>query len=541
MLLKKSTFWGEELEFKDSTKDVLKKTKAPKAKTVIKATYAKIGKTLPMYEKIRIVSEEVKRILGKFKDNTITIRTKDDLHSYISKAIENGIIAVDTETNNSLDAITCKLMGACLYTPGLKNAYVPINHINYESGNLVPNQLTEQDLHDEFERILNLKVLFHNGKFDYKVIKCTCGVSLPISWDSMVCARLLDENEPSASLKWQYIDKIDRTMEKYDIEGLFDGLPYAIFDPDIFALYAATDAYMTYKLYEWQKVRIESMEDVCRLYNDVELPLIVPVAEMELRGIMFDQEYCQRLLVKYQRLLKEAEKKVDDELKTYATQIAEWRKTPAANFKEKGQNGKEKKSKSEQFCEPYNLGSSTQLAILLYDVLKLPPVNKKMPRSTDKKTLPEIVDKYGIKLCKYLLEKNTIDTLMSDFLIKLPKMINSKTGAVHCNLNQVGKEEKGIVTGRFSSTDPNLQQIPSHNKEIRMLFRSREEYNFVESVEDYFIVPVYEEVDTSNGWTFPEKLVNGDILNLDDGQCMVVSVLPIDKETIKINYREVPC
>lgn len=529
--MKKSTFWDEELEIVDTTKEVLKKTTAPKSKPIIKKVSAKIGKSLPIYEKIRLVTEEVNRILGKFKDSTVVIRTRQELHDYITKAIENGVIAVDTETNNSLDAITCKIMGACLYTPGMKNAYVPINHTSYESGNLIPNQLTENDLKEEFQRILNINILFHNGKFDYKVIKCTCDIALPISWDSMICARLLDENEISASLKWQYVNKIDKSMEKYDIEHLFDGLPYSIFDPEIFALYAATDAYMTYKLYEWQVDRIKSMPDVYRLYMDVELPLIIPVAEMELRGVMFDNDYCNRLLVKYERLLKEAEQKVADELDTYKDKIAEWRKTPEANFKEKSSNGKEKKSKSEQFCEPYNLGSSTQLAIFLYDILKIPPVNKKSPRSTDKNTLPEIVDRYGINLCKYLLEKNKIDTLMSDFLIKLPKMINSKTGAVHCDLNQVGKEEKGIVTGRFSSTNPNLQQIPSKNREIRMLFKAREEYNEIESVNNSFTIPIYQEVETADGkWIFPEALVDGDKIkvvndNGSDGIVQVVAVL----------------
>ena len=538
--MKKSTFWGEEITYTDSTKEVLKKTKAPKSKAIVKKDFAKIAKSLPLYEKIRIVVEEVYRILGKFKDDTVTIRDKQQLHDYISKAIDNGVIAVDTETNNSLDAITCKIMGLCIYTPGMKNAYVPINHTNYESGKLIPNQLTEQDLHEELERILNIKVLFHNAKFDYKVIKCTCGVELPVSWDSMVCARLLDENEQSASLKWQYANKIDNTMEKYDIEQLFTGLPYSIFDPEVFALYAATDAYMTYKLYEWQAARIKSMEGVYRLYMDVELPLIIPVAEMELRGVLFDKEYCDRLLVKYKRLLAEAEKKMSDELDTYKDKIAEWRKTPDANYKEKGTKGKEKKSKSEQFCEPYNLGSATQLAIFLYDILKIPPINKKKPRSTDKHTLPEIVDKYGIKLCKYILEKNTIDTLMSDFLIKLPKTINSKTGAVHCNLNQVGKEEKGIVTGRFSSTDPNLQQVPSHNREIRMLFMAREEFGEVESSDNVFEVPVYEEVETESGWKYPEMLSEGEKLRVtrESGVEDILTVMGIkpltDKKTVLV-------
>ena len=143
-------------------------------------------------------------------------------------------------------------MGPCLYTPGLKNAYVPVNHVDINTGKRLEWQVTEEEVAEELNRLGDCKVITHNGKFDYEVFKCTTGYVMKMYWDTMVGAKLLDENERSHGLKQQYIAKIDSSIEKYSIEHLFEGVEYAIVDPDIFALYAATDSFMTYKLYEYQ-------------------------------------------------------------------------------------------------------------------------------------------------------------------------------------------------------------------------------------------------------------------------------------------------
>ena len=141
----------------------------------------------------------------------------------------------------------------------------------------------------------------HNGKFDYQVIKCTTGKQLKVYWDTMIGTRILDENEKSAGLKQQYIAKIDPSIEKYSIDHLFEGVEYAVVDPEVFALYAATDAYMTYKLYEWQKKQFEKPghERLYKLFLDVEMQVMEVAAEMELTGICIDSEYAQRLSKKY--------------------------------------------------------------------------------------------------------------------------------------------------------------------------------------------------------------------------------------------------
>ncbi|MBP5469876.1 MAG: hypothetical protein J6Z11_11610, partial [Candidatus Riflebacteria bacterium] len=224
------------------------------------------SKKLTIEERLAIITEKVIKTLGSQRTNTVVIRNLGDFSAYIDKAIKVGRIAIDTETNNTTDAATCKLMGLCLYVPGEKQAYIPINHVNYETGELLPNQLTTQDCKVQLQRVLdnNLFTVMHNGKFDYEVILHTCGIAVPPKWDTLVAARLIDENlysDKRTSLKYLYCTLIDPRQAKYDIEGLFENIPYAFVDPEIFALYAATDSMMTDKLYLWEKPKFEGPDN----------------------------------------------------------------------------------------------------------------------------------------------------------------------------------------------------------------------------------------------------------------------------------------
>ncbi len=125
----------------------------------------------------------------------------------------------------------------------------------------------------------------------------------------MIGARMLNENE-RAGLKEQYIAKIDPSIEKYDIEHLFSGIEYAIVDPEIFALYAATDAFMTYKLYEWQlkQFNLPDNKRIFDVFKNVEIPVITVAAQMELDGVEIDKEYATRLSEKYHKKSEELDK-----------------------------------------------------------------------------------------------------------------------------------------------------------------------------------------------------------------------------------------
>ena len=534
---------------KSEVKKLVKKLDAESTKPAeVNAEKMLKSKKLSLQERLAIINEKVIKTLGKQRHNTIVIRSLNDFSDYIDKAIAAGRIAVDTETNNSLDPITCKLMGLCLYVPGEKQAYIPINHVDNETGELLPKQLTEADCKAQLQRILDAGtfVIMHNGKFDYKVIKCTCDIAVVPNWDTMLAAKVLDENEFSAGLKQQYISKIDPTQEKYSIDHLFENVEYAQVDPDIFALYAATDSMMTDKLYLWQRPHMEEAEaenpslNIYKLFKEVEMPCLQVVAEMELAGINFDVEYADRLRVKYESQLADIDAKIDAELVKIADKVEAWKNTPDATTSvrvyvaEKSKMSAEKievmypyldmtlnkrykmgKAKIDQLENPINLSSPTQLAILFYDILGLS--NKADDRSTGEDALTELSKKSPI--ASLLLERRGVVKLLDAFINSLPKKVNPKTGKIHCSFNQYG-----AATGRFSSSEPNLQQVPSHAKNIRMLFTADTEYNQVNAVEDCFEVPSGDEVETTSGWKSATSIKTGDILVGPDDSYVVKAV-----------------
>ena len=473
------SLWGDEFEVpseKKEVKKVAKKGSSPKDPKV-ETRKAMKSKTVSTFDKLQLIYEEVNRVLGGYTSNTKVITSKDELSQYIDEAIRNGIIAIDTETNNSLEPLTCLLMGACIYTPGQLSAYIPVHHTQPDTDILIENQLTELDIKEQFERLSNTKILMHNGKFDYEVIKCTCNCVLNIYWDTEIAARILDENE-LAGLKKQYILHIDSTQEKYDIEHLFQGIPYAYVKPEIFALYAATDAYITYRLYEWQKEQFNKPgnEKLFDLFMNVEMPVVPVCAEMELYGIEIDKEYAKRLSNKYHKKVDEVNAKIDAELSKYSDKISAWRLTKEANYKERNSKPNKtgeftyKKSKNEQLENPPQLNSPTQLAILLYDILGTPAQDKKSPRGTGE----EILQKINLPICDLILEKRGLEKLIGTYIDKIPECVNSKDNRLHAHFNQLG-----AGTGRFSSSNPNLQNIPSHVKEIRLMFRASDGDVFV--------------------------------------------------------------
>lgn len=464
-----ASLWGEEFSIESSqetAKKIKKKTANKKEAVVsVEKIIKSKSKNVSVDEKLLLIESEVNRILGKYKSQTQVIKTKDELVDYIDHAIGNGIIAIDTETNNSLDPFTCKLMGPCLYTPGLKNAYIPINHVNKDTGERLEWQLTEENIKEQFDRLKDTKIIFHNSKFDCKVLKFTCGLDLSIYWDTQTGSRMLNENE-SARLKDQYRDKIDPTQEKYDIDHLFNGIEYALVPPELFSLYAATDSFLTYKLYEYQKKEFEKPgnERLYKVFSEVEIPVIKVFMSMEVTGISIDEEYSKRLAVKYHNKLDQISQKISEELFRLNPTIEAWKNSPEAHTKTVDKKGKEAaKEKVEQLSNPIALTSSTQLAILLYDILKAPVTDKKNPRGTGSEILTALEKK--IPLCALMLEQRTILKLLEAFIDSLPAQRYAKDGKIHTKFNPIGAD-----TGRVSNQEPNLQQIPAKNKEIRMLF-----------------------------------------------------------------------
>jgi DNA polymerase I-like protein with 3'-5' exonuclease and polymerase domains len=531
------------------------------------------SKKLSLEEKLSIIKIKVLEVLGKQKKNVIVIKTKEEFEDYVSKAIEFGRIAIDTETNNSTDPMTCQLMGLCLYYEGGKQAYIPIHHVNPETGEHLEWQLTEADCREQLQRIKDAGtfIVMHNGKFDYEVIKCTCDIEIEPDWDTMIGAHTINENE-KMGLKWQYVNKIDPTQEKYDIESLFI-VPYKYVDPEIFALYAATDSMMTDKLYVYQVAIIEAPgnERLLWLFKNIEMPIVKVTGDIELIGVCIDQEFGEKLKLKYNQILEEIDSRIDQELLSLKSVIDKWKLSKKANERTKqfepkktklslakieekypyvdektGKRYKVGKALIEQLGDPINLASPTQLAILFYDILGCPTVSKKSPRGTGKDELEAIAERTDITLCKLILERRGIVKLITTYIDVIPALAQHwPDGRIRYRLNPVGTD-----TGRFSSggefkfldendnpvelASINSQNIPSRGdgKITRMLFKAKEDFGNIEVEDNFYKLPEISEIETTNGWKYGKDLVIGDKLITDEGQDTITNIVYLNREYI---------
>lgn len=406
-------------------------------------------------ERIPSIRAMANRYLGQYADIYKVIQDEKELEDYITKAIEDGEIAIDTETNG-LDFGDMVIVGLCLYSPSQTGVYVPLNHVSYITMTKLDGQLSEQFVAEQLARLKDTKLIFFNAKFDIRVIKQTLGVELIPYWDGYIGARLLNENEPDNGLKALHNKYVLKGKgESFDYGSIFKGIPFSHIPINIAYLYAAHDSVITYELYKFQEPFLtkdhptcieRNLQGVAYVFREIEMPLINIVAQMEDTGIALDLEYARGLEEKYGQELEKVEQEFFEELAQYKDDIDQYRKQmgPACKLDER-----------------INLNSPTQLAILFYDVLGITPVDKKSPRGTGE----DILEKINIPLTRILLEYRRLQKLMSTYITKLPASLNPRTGRLHASFNQVGTD-----TGRFSSADPNMQNIPARNKDIRQMF-----------------------------------------------------------------------
>lgn len=553
------------IELNKPKPEALAKKAAKPEETETDPTKILKSKKVSLAEKLALIRVKVLEVLGKQKKNVLVIKDKATFEEYVSKAIEFGRVAVDTETNNSTDPMTCQLMGLCLYYEGGKQAYIPVNHVNPDTGERLAWQLTEADCREQLQRFKDAGtfIVMHNGKFDYEVIKCTCDIEIEPDWDTMIGAHTINENE-KMGLKPQYISKIDPTQEKYDIEHLFI-VPYKYVDPEIFALYAATDSMMTDKLYVYQVAILEAPgnEKLYWLFKNIEMPIVKVAGDIELIGVCIDQEFGERLRIKFNQNLEDIDAKIEQELVNLQPQITAWKLSPKATEKTKqfepkkskmsqakleekyplidqktGKRYKVGKAPIEQLGDPINLASPVQLAILFYDILKCPTVSKKSPRGTGKEELEAIAEKTDITLCKLILERRGIVKLISTYIDVIPALAQHwPDGRIRYKLNSVGTD-----TGRFSSggefkfldgdtpveiSGINSQNIPSRGdgKITRMLFTAKKEFDEVEVDVDRITIPEITEIETTDGWKYGKDLqALVDHVQTDEGPALIEAI-----------------
>lgn len=411
----------------------------------------------------------------------LLIQQEEILKLYVDVCISTGEYVLDVETTG-LDCYNDIIVGVCLYTPGEKSAYVPMFHTDLE-GNRVGGQINYQKAVNILNKLVTskAKAINQNIKFDHKMMLTNFNYGYSnIYWDTLIAAKILNENEKEHGLKYLYARYISKSKDMQKFKDLFKDVPFNFMPLDLAGIYGANDGIKTYELYKFQKQYLnpnQTRADYKKLYHifmDLEMPLVPILADMETRGIEIREEYTETLRDELATSRDKAYKELLILETKYKTQIMDHPEIYPLIEKAKG---------DKQYRINYN--SPKQLQGYIYDILKFPVVDRRNPRGTGK----DIQEKWGgrklTKTQNYFLENfqeyKKMDKLIKSFVDKLPIAL-AKDNAIHTNFNQVG-----TTTGRFSSSEPihkiNLQQIPSRGvgTKVRHMFIAREGYVFIGS------------------------------------------------------------
>ena len=341
--------------------------------------------------------------------DAVLIENEKELFEIIDK-IGDKIVAFDTETTSLENP---DIVGFSFAFEEKRAYYVPINH-NYLG---VSPQIKEETALKAIEKILQKKIIGHNLKFDFKMLR-KYGIKTPIPFtDTIILAWLIN---PDSKLG------LDALAQKYlkhsnikfkDIVGKNQN--FSNIDIQTATKYASEDAIITLKLYE--KLKDKLWDNVKCDYEKIEMPFINLLIDMENEGIKLDIAYMQNLQTETSEKLKELTRKI------YSLAGSE-----------------------------FNIKSPKQLGFVLFETLKLPPKKKtKTGYSTDEKVLNSLKNAHPI--IPLLLEYRKLDKLLSTYIIPLKEYAKKdKNHKIYTNFLQTG-----TATGRLSSKNPNLQNIPT--------------------------------------------------------------------------------
>ena len=354
-----------------------------------------------------------------------TVDTMEKFEMMISELSDKSRIAVDTETT-SVDPFQACLVGISLCGDEQKAYYIPISH------QLADNLPAEFVLKNLQKTLKNKLIIAHNLKFDYQVLRQAGWQISGKVFDTMIAHYLLNPTERHSLSACAFTEfgfamtPISELIGKGKKQISFD-----LVSVSKATKYSATDANMTFRLYEIYHKKLAEAA-LLNLFENIEIPLVFALAEMEKNGVKIDTKILAEISKTDQKKMAELTKKIYE--------IA---------------------------GSQFNLNSTQQLAKVLFEDLKIPPVKKtKTGYSTDVSVLEILAKDYEI--ARLLMEYRQITKLESTYVAALPKLINPKTGRIHSSFNQTVAS-----TGRLSSSNPNLQNIPVRRemgKEIRKAF-----------------------------------------------------------------------
>ncbi len=361
--------------------------------------------------------------------NYRVVNTAEALDELVNRLSQAKPFAFDTETD-SLNPMTANLVGLS-FSPAKGEAYyIPVGHINLQEIQQLPLPEVMPRVKSLFEDA-SLPKLAHNSKFDMTIL-AENGVNVNnVTFDTMVAAYLLGEK--SLNLKNLAFSRLNIEMVPItDILGT-GAKQLAMSQVDIkkAADYACADADITLRLAEVLGSELHK-ERLWQLFSDVEMPLVPVLLQMERNGVAIDT-----------KLLNEMSQQLGEQLTKLEGQIYSW------------------------VGHEFNINSPQQLGPVLFEELKLPTSRKgKGKYSTEAAVLEELRGTHPV--IERLMEYRQLSKLKSTYIDALPTLINPKTGRVHTSFNQTR-----TATGRLSSSDPNLQNIPIRGelgKEVRRAF-----------------------------------------------------------------------
>ena len=405
-------------------------------------------KQLSLFSSKKLVDSPVKLItkdnLDLPKINPATITNLDSLNNLVDRLKQHigaqNFIAWDTETT-SLEPRDAELVGiGCCWGHKMTDiAYIPMGHTK---GVQLNKKIVLEKLRPIFENDQYAKV-FQNTKFDRLVLHHQ-GIGLTgVVFDTMLASYVLhpEMSHNLSDLCYRYLPNI--SPQSYKELEIVKGKTIASLDIKIVANYCGMDAYITYLLVDKLQKELKSIETLKKLLIEVEQPLESVLAVMEYTGVRIDTNYLQELSQQLQKDLESIEKKV---------------------YQEAG--------------EKFNLGSPKQLGEILFKKLDL---NRKKSRktktgySTDHTTLEKLQGDHPI--VDYILEHRTLSKLKSTYVDALPTLVRDDTQRIHTNFNQTV-----TATGRLSSSNPNLQNIPirsQFSRKLRQVFIPKENWLLV--------------------------------------------------------------
>lgn len=354
----------------------------------------------------------------KEKKDYRIIRTEKDLEEMISLIRGAGAVSLDTETT-SLAPVEAELVGMSFSIREREGWYLPLlSRGMFSEEYMDPSRSLE--LLKPLLADPKVKKIGQNIKYDLLVLM-NYGIELAgVDFDTMVASYLLSPNDRRHNMDdmaEKYLSYKTITFKELVGTGK-NAIPVEEVPLDKLSEYAIEDADITYRLYTIFKKRIDD-EDLMPLFRDIEMPLVRVLAEMERIGVKIDIGYFKKLEVKNRDLLKDVEGQIFD----------------AAG-------------------QTFNINSTRELSRILFDKLGLKSQRKtKTGLSTDIRVLESLQGSHPI--IDHLISYRTLSKLKNTYIDTLPKLVSPKTGRIHTSYNQTV-----AATGRLSSSDPNLQNIP---------------------------------------------------------------------------------